>query len=210
MEQLSIILLAIAISLDGFNVGMTYGLQGIIMNYTSILIISITSMIAIFLTGNLGVLISNYIDLHTAEIIGSLILMIMGSWLIYVSYRNKRASPTKEKGLNINLKIKSIKIVIKILKEPKKADIDKSGSICKKEAMFLGVALALDAMGAGLGAALNGFAIKWLVFYIGIISYSFINGGYILGGKLEHKLPAYFNYLPGTIMIILAIVKLTF
>lgn len=209
MEIISIIVLAVAISIDGFNVGITYGLQDIKLRWSSILIISLTSMVAIVLTGNLGVFITNYITIDTAEIIGSFILIMMGCWLVYITYRDKDSSKFKARELNINFKIKSFNIMIKILKEPIEADIDHSGSIGNKEAFFLGIALALDAMGAGLGAGLNGLSIKYLSFFIGIINYSFITGGYLLGKKLEDTFPPHFEFYPGFIIILLGLIKLT-
>ena len=209
MEIILIVILAVAISIDGFNVGITYGLQGITLGWLSILIISLTSMFAIFLTGNMGILITNYISINTAEIIGSIILIMMGCWLLYITYRDNGRMKNKLKEFNINFKIKSFNIMIKILKEPKEADIDHSGSIGNKEAVFLGITLALDAMGAGLGAGLNGISIKYLAFFIGIINYSFITGGYFLGKKLENKFPPHFEFYPGLIIILLGLIKLT-
>ena len=88
MELLIIIFLAIAISIDGFNVGITYGLQGISLEVLSIMLISCTSMIAVLITGNMGIFITRYISIESAEIIGSFILIVMGLWLIYITYIN--------------------------------------------------------------------------------------------------------------------------
>ena len=55
------------------------------------------------------------------------------------------------------LELRKLGVVIQILRSPSKADMDNSGSISTQEAMWLGIALSLDAFGAGLGAALLGF-----------------------------------------------------
>ncbi|MDI5788515.1 hypothetical protein PO124_09275 [Bacillus licheniformis] len=53
--------------------------------------------------------------------------------------------------------MKSLGIVIHILRKPTSADIDKSGIITGIEAFLLGFALSIDAFGAGIGAAALGF-----------------------------------------------------
>ena len=58
------------------------------------------------------------------------------------------------KKLLFNWEIRSLGVVIHILKKPTRADFDRSGIITGLEALFLGVALSLDAFGAGIGAAM--------------------------------------------------------
>ena len=50
-------------------------------------------------------------------------------------------------------------IIIQILKEPRRADLDRSGMISSKEALWLGLALSLDSCGAGIGMALMGYSL---------------------------------------------------
>src|SRR5699024_693330 len=45
-----------------------------------------------------------------------------------------------------------------LLTKPEKADMDQSGVISVNEALLLGIALALDAFGAGIGAAFLGYS----------------------------------------------------
>ncbi len=69
---------------------------------------------------------------------------------------SKTAEPTVRQIILIELK--RLGIVIQIIKTPSAADMDRSGNISASEAAFLGIALSLDAFGAGIGAALIGFS----------------------------------------------------
>ena len=64
---------------------------------------------------------------------------------------------SKEKII-FNFEIKSLGVVISILQKPTDVDFDKSGTINGVEALVLGIALSLDAFGAGIGAAMIGIS----------------------------------------------------
>lgn len=59
--------------------------------------------------------------------------------------------------------------------------MDNSGSISAQEAMWLGIALSLDAFGAGLGAALLGFPTLWTALIIALFSGAFLSLGMKVG-----------------------------
>ena len=70
---------------------------------------------------------------------------------------NSKVSDKKSKEAVAVFRIRPLGLVVKILREPTVADTDTSGMIDIKEALLLGSALALDALGAGLGAAATGY-----------------------------------------------------
>jgi putative sporulation protein YtaF len=201
-----ILMLAAAISIDGFAVGIAYGLREIRMGFFSLLIISSISTLAIYLTGGIGVWIAGLLQQGYAELIGSIILFVIGGWLIYSAYINLKDFSSTE--LLFSLKIKPLGIIINVLKEPVRADLDNSGTINYSEAVVLGLALALDAMGAGLGVGLSGFAGIYVPLFIGVFSFLFLCTGYIIGHRVGDILPDHFGVLPGFIIIILGIIQL--
>jgi putative sporulation protein YtaF len=94
----------------------------------------------------------------------------------------------------------------KILMEPQEADLDNSGSINSKEAFFLGLALASDAFGAGIGVALTGFN-PWVTsLMVGVSKFFLISLGLFWGHLSREKIslfPAHF--LAGGLLILLGI-----
>src|SRR5699024_3833493 len=64
-----------------------------------------------------------------------------------------------------------------ILSNPHKADKDKSGVISAGEAVILGIALAMDAFGAGFAAAILGHSVFITAISVGLMSAIFLYSG---------------------------------
>jgi putative sporulation protein YtaF len=213
---LSLFVLAFAVSLDGFGVGVTYGLRKITIPLRSIVIIAICSALVILFSMQIGVLLTEVVSVGTAKAIGGLILIGIGIWAVYNVTRKREEDPTepaviekKETNTVVKIEIKQLGIVIQILKTPTMADFDKSGSISSMEAAVLGIALSLDAFGAGIGAALIGFNPIPTAIVIAGMSGLFIYSGLKLGLSYSgtrwiQKL----SYLPGFILILMGLLKL--
>lgn len=218
-----IFILAMAVSIDGFAVGITYGIRRIRIGFLPLLLVGSISAISIYLTSSLGSVVANLVGVELAGKVGSLILIAIGIWVMYSAYINYNNSAegnsTVEKNnyqnecllpaeeVVFSLKIKSMGLIISILKEPVSADFDKSGTINYIEAAFLGFALALDALGAGLGTGLAGYTGLLLPIIIGGINLLFVGGGFFLGRKVGDFLPEHFEIIPGLIIIFLGILN---
>ncbi|WP_096202720.1 sporulation membrane protein YtaF [Bacillus sp. FJAT-45350] len=223
VEILSLLLLALAVSLDSFGVGLTYGLRKMKLPFMSLMFIASCSAISILVAMGFGTLIQNYISPSFAESLGGIILILIGSWALYQVFRrdskseevleeavkqeriNEEAKET-EKKLLVNFEIKMFGLVIRILRKPMDADFDKSGTITGREAFLLGVALSLDAFGAGIGAALIGFSPIWMAITVAIMSASFVTLGMKSGFKFSDSyLMQKFSFIPGVLLILLGI-----
>lgn len=240
---LTLFLLAFALSLDGFGIGITYGLRKMKIPWLSIAIISICSGLVIGISMQLGVLLSRFVSPAVASWIGAGILIGMGTWSLIQSFRTKaadtesgqlkdKANLSSETALSSGgskedstadrehldseskttvflLEIRKFGIVIQILKKPSAADMDDSGSISGYEAMWLGIALSLDAFGAGLGAALLGLPPLLTSVMIALFSGMFL----VLGLKAGFRFASSgfvqsLTALPAIMLIIMGILKL--
>lgn len=165
MDWISILLFAFALSLDGFGVGVSYGMRKIKIPVLSLFIISLTSAGTISISMLGGHIISKVVSLKVAEVVGAAILITIGGWIIYqtrwqAGQSNPRGEADSRNGENnelLKIQLRPLGLVIQIIREPARADIDKSGVISGREAFLLGLALAMDALGAGFGAAMTGF-----------------------------------------------------
>ncbi|EKN68598.1 sporulation membrane protein YtaF [Schinkia azotoformans] len=153
-DLFALLLLALAVSLDSFTVGLTYGLRKVSIPLKSILVISSCTFFVLLLAMGIGSVIEMYISYHAAERIGGIILIGIGIWVLiqFFTSNSDEANPGKPKM--VEFEIKSLGLIVKILKKPMEADLDKSGTISVVEAFILGIALSLDSFGAGIGAAL--------------------------------------------------------
>ncbi|AIQ40506.1 manganese efflux pump [Paenibacillus sp. FSL R7-0297] len=235
---LSLLLLAFALSLDGFGVGITYGLRKMKIPLLSIMIISLCSGVVICVSMQVGVLLAKVVSPHAASSIGAVILVLMGCWSLFQMLTQKEkeqgeaelgagdglpdrqalletaAAAIREdagplKPAVFSLELRHLGVVIQILRTPSSADMDASGSISSMEAMVLGIALSLDAFGAGLGAALLGFSPVSTSLMIAVFSGTFL----LLGMKTGLRLSGSYwmkhaAVLPALLLIAMGIMKL--
>ncbi|MGN7358133.1 sporulation membrane protein YtaF [Paenibacillus sp. SAF-054] len=223
----SLLLLAFALSLDSFGVGITYGLRQMRISALSVVIISLCSGIIIYISMQVGVLLAKVVSPEAASIVGAVILIIMGSWSLIQILIQKEKSRDDDKDTAMiratqttapaggpeqtvfSLEIRKLGLVIRILRTPSSADIDKSGSISGMEAMWLGIALSLDAFGAGLGAALLGFSPVWTALVIALFSGTFLVIGMKTGFRFSSRSwMRHFTALPALLLIAMGIIKL--
>ncbi|OAB43887.1 sporulation membrane protein YtaF [Paenibacillus antarcticus] len=218
---LALTLLAFAVSLDSFGVGITYGLRKVKIPLLSIVIISVLSGVVIGISMQVGVLLAHFVSPKIASAVGAMILIIMGLWslvqMLIQKEKDQVLEPVKVEKLPkplserqvFSLEIRKLGLVIQILRTPSSADVDKSGSISGYEAMWLGIALSLDAFGAGLGAALLGFSPLSTSLVIALFSGSFLVMGMNAGFRFATKSwTRHMTALPALMLIIMGIMKL--
>lgn len=224
MEWVSILLFAVALSLDGFGVGISYGMRGIKIPVSSLVVISLTSAGAISISMLGGHILARVISVEAAEIIGAVILIVVGGWIIYQATTgnkngkkdgNKTADglidadllKTRECEL-FKIRLKPLGIVIQIVKEPSRADMDDSGNISEKEAFFLGLALALDALGAGFGAAMTGIKPLVTPVLVGVTKFTLVGVGGLIGRRYAANwIGDKAATIPGWVLIVLGVIR---
>ncbi|WP_078379445.1 sporulation membrane protein YtaF [Sutcliffiella halmapala] len=211
IPYISLVLLAFAVSLDSFSVGLTYGLRKMHMPLKSISIIACCSAVSLLLAMFVGTILTTFLSPVYAESIGGSILILLGVWVLYQFFRSNESEESTFVGEKIifNLEIKSLGVVINILRKPTEADFDRSGSITGLEAFFLGIALSLDAFGAGIGAALLGYSPWMMAVSVALMSSLFVITGIKLGRIFStvswiNK----FSFLPGVLLIVIGIIKM--
>lgn len=208
---LQLIILSVALSIDGFGAGVSLGMRGMKIPFKSIVVISSCSAVSLGVAMLIGDFISQYVSQGAAAKTGGIILILLGIWFIFQYFKKEKDTveiQSKEKMI-FNYEIKSIGVVISILQKPTDVDFDKSGSVNGVEALVLGIALSLDAFGAGIGAAMIGISPLILALSIGFMSSIFIWSG-LESGKLlsKSKLVRNLSFLPGVLLIIIGLLKL--
>lgn len=209
MELFTIFMLALALNLDSFGVGVAYGVRKIKLPFSFALIISLESMAAISLSMLTGNFISQIISLELARLCGGVILFLLGTWMI-VHGKSEKKKETHPSHSLLQLHIRTLGLVIQVLKEPQRADFDNSGAISFPEALLLGLALAFDAFVAGFAFSMLKINLLLTVFIIGgghiFLIYLGLYGGKFLSASIFSR---YFLILPGFILIFLGFLNLT-
>lgn len=209
-ELLSLLILGLAVSLDSFTVGLTYGLRKVTIPFKSLAIISSCTFVVLMIAMGIGTIIERFISHEAAETLGGLILIGIGIWVFYQFFTSQKANSENQSEYKIiKFEMKSFSIIIKILNKPMEADFNRSGNINSMEALFLGLALSLDSFGAGVGAALIDLPPILFSIIITISCTFFVIVGIKIGKLLTHvEWMKHLSILPGIALIIIGIFRL--
>lgn len=214
MDPISLLLLALALSLDSLMVGLLYGLRGIRLPWGAMGIVSLATALLLALSMASGRLLAAVLAPVLANRVGALILALVGLWITYQTIRTERsrrrvsaeAPPPLRRVWR--LRLGSVGVVIEILREPGAADLDRSGHINPVEALFLGVALALDSVAAGLGAAMTGFSPVGLPLAAGVTSVGLLAAGSRLSGYMPFRLEGPWAAVHGVLLTLLGLYRM--
>ena len=206
------ILIAIAISMDSLSVGIAYGIKNITVPLHSLIILDFISILLLTMGFFAGNLVSKIAPSPIIKLIGSIILFFIGLWFLIQGWLNNKfpkeeiAHPTSIAIISI----KSLGIAINILRDPSKVDLDTSGTIDTKEAILLGIALAIDSLGIGVAVSLPDISIiLFTLLLVAIMNLVFLLSGIYLGKNyIGNSIKDKASFVPGGILILLSLVRL--
>ena len=203
MSIMTLIIIATAVSIDGFWGGFAFGLRKIKINLPSLIVISIWSVVLCFITMLIGHFLKDIISFTFAKWISAILLFIIGSMALKEGI-NQRSK--------INIKNKSkigLKDLFRILDNPLLADVDGENDVKPGEGTLLGLAVAMDAAVAAFTVALAGYNPFITPFLFGLTHFILIGLGNLVAMKrLIHYFAEKFALLPGMILIALGILRL--
>lgn len=207
-----IVLMTFISSLDCVFAGISYSARGIRIPAFSKNLLFLTALLVGCLAEFASVALVGFIPRGIAQIMGQLVLIFLGLFMLITTLFDKKASPIKKSIPDSNepktlfkLVLKSAGITIQVFKNPEEADIDQSGKIEPIESILLSLALTLDSVGLILCSALihQNTILFPIVLSIGQLA------GIILGEKFGNRLMKRFNhklvkYLPALVLILIA------
>lgn len=212
MNMFYVLLLAVALSLDGFVAGLAYGLKSIRISSASLLIVGGITVLSTAISIFCATYIGDFMNPHLAVIAGALLLILIGLCSLFQEYLTKdvKSYENNQEPTARKLTISFGRIVISIMARPETADLDHSNRINALEAIFLGLALGIDNMVATFAAALMNSLPAYTPLLMGCIQMAAI----VLGlASCQRILPAVlksrFPYLPGIILILLGLLRLS-
>ena len=184
---LNYILLALSASIDALSLGITYGIKRTQMSKISNVII----FAIVFVCSTFALLLGHYISLLFSPtfslLLGSSLLIMLGLYNIY-------------KG------IKKVNTV-------KDFDTDNSNYIDNKEAIMLGLAVAVDASCVSMTCAFIGYSSFILPFFMATFHTLFVNCGNVVAKSIIEKINVPANILSifaGTLLVLIGSLRLIF
>ncbi len=218
------ILLAVILSIDCLGVGLSYGMRHMILPWYGRVIISCCSGVAIAVSMFLGRVLEGILPGEQIHLFGECMLVCLGIFFLTRSIMELRKEKVEQEhaqsGQDVETtgiiplfqwRIPGLDIIVRIINNPQQADLDQSGQINSKEAIWLGFALAMDSFGAGICIALMGFSMLWVSVCTLAFAYILVTGGYIWGGHAGEN-PSYrkLNLVPGIMLITLGMIRILF
>ena len=216
---IQLLILALALSIDAFGIGVSYGVRKIDFKISSLVIISFISLLFSSVSIWFGKILASIFSPKITSFISIVILVILGIFIIKKGLeKNEETEPISASLIDnehkniCSLFIKCLGITINIIKTPSLCDLNKSLKIEPKEAFYLGIALSLDCVGTSI--AISSFAKYTFLFPIFIIVFqlTFLIMGTFLGKKAvlscldERKIPT----ISGLILILIGFIRLVF
>ncbi|WP_134684316.1 sporulation membrane protein YtaF [Brevibacillus migulae] len=210
---LSLFLICIAVSLDGLAVGLTYGLRKLRIPVRSLLIILCCTFGIVYGIMTVGRTLFSWLNPEEAKLIGSGVLVLIGSitlWRMWISKNvpQDMGEADREKGSQPISQIRAFGLIFQILRDPARADADHSGHIAGWEAVMLGMALSLDAFGAGISLSLLGYPPFLVSSCLSVTSITLLLAGFGIGWKADKKgWFARFKWLPPILLICIGLAR---
>ncbi|MCL2069094.1 MAG: sporulation membrane protein YtaF [Oscillospiraceae bacterium] len=200
--------IASSCSVDAFSASFAYGSGKIKIPMISNHIINLIGVSTLALSLLAGSFIRQFIPEIITIWISFAILFILGAIKlldsIVKSIIRKHSSLDKE----IKFSMLSIKFILRLYANPEEAEVDCSRSISPGEASALALALSLDGIAVGLGAALAGINIPAVIITSLIANFLAVTLGCRFGNTLARKTSFNLSWLGGAVLIAMAFVNL--
>ncbi len=205
---LEALLLVVALSLDAFVASFAYGAQRIRIPYSSAAIISVicTAMLAVSLLA--GSLLRPFLPQSLTKGLCFAILFLLGLVKLCDSTIKTLIRKHKRMHRQVSFSLFSLKFILDVYADPEKADRDGSRELSPAEAASLAVALSLDGLAVGFGAALMQVNFLMVMVFSLAVGMLAVRLGGKIGNRAAQKLPFDLSWLSGALLIVLAILKL--
>lgn len=183
------ILLSFCSTLDSLGIGITYGLRNTRILFGAKIILFICSFSISLLSIFLGNFLSYMFPSNITEIVGCFVLMSIGSFMIFSSFKTEKTDIKEKKDNSLKVYkffIRFLGITVQIIRNPNNSDFDNSNKIDSKEAIFLGIALSLDSVGIGISSSMLEISFLLLPLCVSFLQLFFLSFGNILGRKIKN------------------------
>lgn len=206
MDLYYILLLGLTVSIDGFFAGVAYGMKKIRVPLTAFFIIGLVTFFCTSISVGSAFYVGQYIHPAFTISTGACLLIFIGLAGILKEYFSHTFD---SKGSLRKITFSCGHLMINIICQPEKADMDCSKRLNWLEALLLGLALGLDNMIAAFSIALTSPAAIYAPFLMGFIQTALVAAGILSASRIfNESWRIKTRYLPGLILIVLGLVRL--
>lgn len=199
---------ASALSLDAFVASFAYGSKHIKIPFRSVQVINLICSGILGVSLLAGAFVRQFIPDRVTVAVSFTILFALGAVKLLDSVTKSIIRRYDKLDKEIKFSLLNFKFILRLYANPEEADVDRSQTLSPAEAASLAVALSLDGVTLGLGAALASINIWAILISSLVIGMAAILLGGWLGNKVAGKAPFDLTWVSGVILMALAVAKL--
>ncbi len=200
-------MLVTALCVDSFVASFGYGANKIKIPTVCALIINGICTLFLGISLLAGSLMKDVLNKESASIICFVVLLFMGLIKLCDSYI--KSYIRKHKKMEKQFKLSNLNFIFSIYADPEVADADHSRTLSPAEAVLLAIAMSLDGLAVGVGAALSGISPLFTILMSLCIGFVALLFGSFLGRKVSDKMMKDITWLGGILLIAVAVMKLS-
>ena len=206
--MLESLIMVVALSIDAFVACFAYGTNEIKIPFRSVAVIDLICTVTLALSLLLGSVIRPFVPSYLTKEICFLILLVLG--LVKLCDSTLKSLIRKRKKLHKKIAFSALHLnfILHVYANPEEADTDASKLLSPAEAASLAVALSLDGLAVGFGAALASVNLYAVILLSLLAGAAAVVCGCFLGNKIAQKLPFDLSWVSGILLIVLAFLKL--
>lgn len=202
------LLLVVILSLDAFVASFAYGSDGIQIPFRSVAIINIIGSGLLAVSLYIGSAIRPWLPGEAAKLICFGILFLLGIVKLFEGSIKAYIRKRKDLHKQVTFSALHLKFILHVYADPEKADQDSSRTLTSGEAASLGMALSLDGLAVGFGAALSHIEPLLAVGFSLLLGTTAVLLGGLLGERLSKRISLDLSWLGGVLLLLLAFFKL--
>lgn len=203
------LVLVTALSVDAFVASFAYGTNQIKIPFRSVAVISAICSAILAVSLFLGALVRPFMPPHLAGGLCFAILFLLGVVKLCDSAIKSLIRRAQGVHKKISFSAMHLRFILDVYANPENADSDRSKTLSAAEAAPLAVALSLDGMAVGFGAALSDVNPLRAVFLSLAVNVAAVCMGCFVGNKVAEKVPLDLSWVSGLLLMVLAFFKLT-
>ncbi len=208
MSFLQAAAIAMSLSIDAFAASFAYGSNQIKIPMRSIQTINLICSAITGVALLAGSILQQFIPEWLTTGISFTILLILGIVKLLDSIAKSLIQKYRQYNREVKFSLFCFSFILQLYITPEHADIDNSKILSPSEAASLAVALSLDGIAVGFGAALGGISV-WAVIISSLITNMIaLCGGAWVGNRISRDTPVNLSWLGGGVLIVMAFLKL--
>lgn len=203
------LVLVTALSVDAFVASFAYGTNKIKIPFRSVAVITLVCSAILAVSLSLGTLVRPYVPAHLAGVVCFAILFLLG--IVKLCDSALKSMIRKSQGLHKKISFSALHLdfILDVYANPENADCDCSKTLSPAEAAPLAVALSLDGLAVGFGAAIASVDPVQAVLFSLAANIIAVGFGCFVGNKVAEKLSLDLSWLSGLLLMVLAFLKLS-